>query len=75
MPDGCVRPRDREPEDVANALVDAGIMCSAGDYYAARVLEGVGVDPNRGVVRLSWVHYTSEEDTERLAAVLERVLA
>lgn len=68
-------PGDREPEDVANALVDAGIMCSAGDYYAARVLEGVGVDPNRGVVRLSWVHYTSEEDTERLAAVLERVLA
>jgi selenocysteine lyase/cysteine desulfurase len=68
-------PGDRDPSDVANSLVAAGIMCSAGNYYASRVLEGVGVDPRSGVVRLSWVHYTSEDDTARLAEVLERVLA
>ncbi len=67
-------PGSREPSDVAGALVDAGIMCSSGGYYANRVLEGLGVDPDTGVVRLSWVHYTSDQDISTLVKTLERVL-
>lgn len=67
-------PGDRDPADVAGALVDAGIMCSSGNFYANRLLEGVGVNPDTGVVRLSWVHYTSEQDIAALVSVLERVL-
>ena len=68
-------PRRRDPQDVAHDLVSRGIETSSGHYYAARVLDGLGVDPDRGVVRLSFVHYTSPADVDRAAAALHEVLA
>lgn len=67
-------PGDRLPQDVSEALIDGGIMCSSGGFYANRLLEGVGVNPDSGVVRLSWVHYTSVGDIAKLTSALERVL-
>ena len=58
-------PSTIEPIDLARALVSRGVQTSSGHYYAVRVLDGVGIDPDRGVVRLSSVHYTSTEDVER----------
>ncbi|MEM0936530.1 MAG: aminotransferase class V-fold PLP-dependent enzyme [Pseudomonadota bacterium] len=56
---------------VARALAERGIMCDGGDFYAVRPLEAMGVDPNHGVLRLSFVHYTSEEDIARLIRALD----
>lgn len=67
-------PLAREPNDVAHELVERGVQTSAGHYYAARVLDGLGVDPDRGVVRLSFVHYTSREDVDRAMQALVDVL-
>ncbi len=67
-------PHRLEPVDVAQALVDRGIQTSSGHYYAWRVLDGLGVDPDRGVVRLSGVHYTSPEDVDRAVDALIEVL-
>ncbi len=67
-------PLAAEPSDVARGLVERGVQTSSGHYYAYRVLEGVGVDPERGVVRLSAVHYTSPADVERAATALTDVL-
>lgn len=67
-------PSGATPSAVAQRLVDRGIMASSGDFYAQRVLEGVGVDPNDGVVRLSWVHYTSTADIEHLVEALDASL-
>lgn len=67
-------PLGRSPEEVVRALVARGIMCSSGHYYAYRVLQGLDVDPQRGVVRLSWVHYTSEADVARLLEALSDVV-
>lgn len=67
-------PLGREPVDVAHELVARGIQTSSGHYYAARVLDGLGVDPDRGVVRLSFVHYTSPDDVDRAADALSDVL-
>lgn len=58
-------PLAAEPQAVAARLVAAGVQTSAGHYYAYRVLQGLGVDPERGVVRLSFVHYTSRDDIDR----------
>ena len=58
-------PLTRDPQDVAHALVECGVQTSSGHYYAARVLDGLGIDPDRGVVRLSFVHYTSPDDVAR----------
>lgn len=63
-------PLDREPADVAHRLVARGVQTSAGHYYAVRVLDGLGVDPARGVVRLSFVHYTSPADIDRACAAI-----
>ncbi len=63
-----------EPADVAHELVRRGVQTSSGHYYAARVLDGLGVDPGRGVVRLSFVHYTAPEDVERAVTALSEVL-
>ena len=67
-------PLAMQPEAVAHGLVERGIQTSSGHYYAARVLDGVGIDPDRGVVRLSFVHYTSRADVERAVHALDDVL-
>ena len=65
---------DRAAEPISEALGREGIACWAGDFYAVRPLEAMGVDLGRGVLRLSLAHYTSAEDVARLIAALERVL-
>ncbi len=67
-------PLAHDPEHVAHALVERGVQTSSGHYYAARVLDGLGVDPDRGVVRLSFVHYTSPDDVERAVTALGEAL-
>lgn len=64
----------RPAQPVSVALAAEGINCWAGDFYAARPLSAMGIDPARGVLRLSMVHYTSAEDVARLIAALDRVL-
>jgi selenocysteine lyase/cysteine desulfurase len=34
----------------------------------------MGVDPNRGALRLSFVHYTSQGDVDRVIAALDVLL-
>ena len=51
-----------------------GVQTSASDYYAVRVLDGLGVDVDRGVVRLSFVHYTGQTDIDRALNALDDVL-
>ncbi|MCV2872866.1 aminotransferase class V-fold PLP-dependent enzyme [Defluviimonas sp. WL0050] len=65
---------DREAEPVSAALADHGINCWAGDFYAVRPLTAMGVDLDRGVLRLSMVHYTSAGDVTRLITALDKVL-
>jgi len=60
--------------DLAARLVDAGVMASSGGFYANRLLEATGIDIDDGVVRLSFVHYTSADDIEHLLAALEQAL-
>ena len=66
-------PLAKDPQAVAHELVQRGVQTSSGHYYAARVLDGLGIDPDRGVVRLSFVHYTSPADVERALDALADV--
>jgi selenocysteine lyase/cysteine desulfurase len=65
---------DRAAEPVSEALGRDGIACWGGDFYAVRPLEAMGVDLEKGVLRMSMVHYTSAEDVSRLIAALDKVL-
>jgi selenocysteine lyase/cysteine desulfurase len=60
--------------DVASELAAKGIMAGGGDFYAVRALEAMGVDPNIGVLRLSFTHYTSQGEMDQLLNALDDVL-
>jgi selenocysteine lyase/cysteine desulfurase len=59
---------------VAARLARHGIMAGGGHFYAWRLLEAVGIDPNHGVLRLSFVHYTTPEEIQQLIAALDAEL-
>ena len=50
------------------------IGVGAGHFYAYRLLEALGVDPTHGVLRLSFVHYTTPEEIDRLIKALDTEL-
>ena len=63
----------REPgNDVAMRLARRGVMCGGGDFYGVRCLEAQGVDPDHGALRVSFVHYTSKEEIDKLIAALDQ---
>ena len=62
------------PPDLVKALTEYGVMSGYGHFYAARLIEALGIDLETGVTRFSFVHYTSEEDVEQLVGGLEHVL-
>jgi selenocysteine lyase/cysteine desulfurase len=61
-------------EDVAANLAARGIMCGGGNFYGVRCLEAQGVNPDHGALRVSLVHYTSEEEVAKLMGALEGVV-
>ena len=62
------------PHHVAAALAEHKVMTGAGDFYARRVIEAMGVASSPGVLRLSFVHYTSPAEITQLIAALEQTL-
>ena len=61
-------------EDLAEKLVKHGIMAGGGDFYAQRPLSAMGVDLSKGVLRLSFTHYTSESEIDQLLNALDDIL-
>jgi len=64
----------RPGEALADALAGQGVAAAGGAFYADRVLDAVGVAPGHGVLRLSFLHYTTAAEIDRLIEALDRVL-
>ncbi|MDU8913201.1 aminotransferase class V-fold PLP-dependent enzyme [Aestuariicoccus sp. MJ-SS9] len=64
----------RPGAEVAAELAAHGIMAMGDDFYAGRALTAMGVDPALGVLRVSFVHYTSDAEIEQLLQALDAVL-
>lgn len=64
----------RDSRDVASVLKADGIGAYADDFYAARYIDAIGARPQNGVVRVSLVHYNTEEEVGRLIATLDGIL-
>ena len=64
----------RPGEEIAEALAPHGIMAGGGSFYAVRPLRAMRVDPEKGVLRLSFVHYTTKAEVDRLIEALDHVL-
>jgi selenocysteine lyase/cysteine desulfurase len=63
-----------EPAAVVSALAARGFMAGHGNFYAVRLLEGMNVDPLRGAVRLSLLHYNSAAEIVGVIEALEQIL-
>ena len=63
-----------DAEEAAAALAPHGIMAGGGDFYAQRPLQAVGVDPVKGVLRVSFVHYTTKAEVDALITALDHVI-
>ncbi|GAA6178818.1 aminotransferase class V-fold PLP-dependent enzyme [Shimia sp. NS0008-38b] len=61
-------------EALAAQLAEHDVMAGGGDFYAVRALSGMGVDEARGVLRVSFVHYTTEDEVQKLLTALDAVL-
>jgi selenocysteine lyase/cysteine desulfurase len=56
---------DHRSRVVAEALVEDGLFLSSGDFYAATVVERLGVE-EQGLLRSGCAIYTTQEEVERL---------
>ena len=65
---------DRPGAALAAELARHDIGAGGGDFYAVRPLEALGIDPEHGVLRVSFTHYTTSEEVARLIAALDHVL-
>ena len=46
-----------------------------GNFYAYRLIKALGIDTEDGAVRVSFVHYTSKEEVDRLIESLGRLFS
>lgn len=67
----CTRPG----RALAETLAGEGIAAGGGDFYARRACKALGIDPAHGVLRMSFVHYTTEAELDRLLSALDRALS
>lgn len=66
--------KGRRSPELVEKLAEHGVGCAHGHFYAARLVERLGVPLGTGVLRLSFVHYTSDEDVSQLIGALTRIL-
>lgn len=57
--------------DVVSHLEKHHIAARHGHFHARRLLERLGIDTDDGVVRVSFAHYNSMADVERLISALD----
>jgi len=61
------------PAELARRLAQREVAVGAGHFYAPRLLDALGIDPERGVLRASMVHYNTVEEIDQLADALGQV--
>ena len=66
--------RDVTSTEVARRLAERGLFASHGDFYAATVIERLGLAPE-GLVRVGCACYTNDEEIERLIEAVKEIAA
>ena len=60
--------------EIAAAVDRSDVAIRHGHMYAYHLCEALGLDPDDGVVRASFVHYNTPDEIERLVAALATVI-
>ncbi|WP_373074576.1 aminotransferase class V-fold PLP-dependent enzyme [Zeaxanthinibacter enoshimensis] len=70
----AIMPLRKNIGEVYDALVKHKLMLGKGHFYAVRPLMDMDIPTDPGVIRISFVHYTSREDIEQLIEGLKAAL-
>ncbi len=65
---------DQTPDELAKKLAEDKLGLGVGHFYAYRLIEALGINTDEGVLRASFVHYTTEEEVNRLIEALDQHL-
>jgi cysteine desulfurase family protein (TIGR01976 family) len=69
-PTFCFNLPGRSPRSVAERLGELGLYVWDGDYYALEPMRALGLSDSGGAVRAGFLHYTSEDEVDRLLEAL-----
>ena len=64
----------RDSREIQSKMLDCKVAIGAGDFYAARLIDALGLRAQGGVVRCSMVHYNTTEEVDRLIAGLDAII-
>jgi cysteine desulfurase family protein (TIGR01976 family) len=64
----------RTPEELATELGRAGIFTWNGHFYAQALIERLGLASRGGLLRIGFVHYTTEAEVDRTLEALEVIV-
>lgn len=68
-------PAEKKPSEIVKRLAENFIAVRNGHFYARRCIEALGLkDPEEGIIRISLVHYNTEEEVNRLLVGLRELM-
>lgn len=73
-PTVAIIPKNKPIDEVVSVLADHKLMVSSGDFYAVRPLIDMDIPLEPGVLRLSFLHYTSQQEIDQLIGGLTAAL-
>ena len=74
VPTVSVLPHKHPAPFLARQLAEHGIMAGSGHFYGVRPIEAMGIPRDPGVLRMSFVHYTTADEVTRLIEALDAAL-
>jgi len=69
-PTFCFNVAGRGPREVAELLGEQDLYVWDGNYYALEPMRALGIDDTGGAVRAGFLHYTTEDEVDRLLEAL-----
>ena len=72
VPTVCFNLGDEHPASVVERLSEAGFGIRDGHMYAPRLMARLGLDMDRGAVRVSLVHYNTIDEIHRFGEALRK---
>ena len=73
-PTVSIIPKNKSIKTVYDSLVAHKLMIGSGHFYGVRPLNGMNIPLDTGVLRLSFVHYTTEQEIDQLIGGLRNAL-
>jgi cysteine desulfurase family protein (TIGR01976 family) len=72
-PTVAMRIEGHTPRELAAFLGERGIFTWDGNYYALNLSERLGVEASGGMLRIGLVHYNTENEIDRMLALLREI--